>query len=489
MIRNGFDIANGTVLSTQVCVVGSSVAGVTVAWELQKAGIQVILIEGSRPYATLRDSWPDKTLLYNGEALGLFATNEPDFLILADNDPRSPAWERERIYGGTSAHWGGQSRPEDPVDLAARPNFPGWPVDRAELDKFYARASELLRLHGGFNPDGRNFSNEFWEGILKAKAPSLPGFDTEMYQFVGGKYRNFATRTFDDGKTIGDTSVDVIQNASLLDIGHHYGSVQELRVASMDKAIPPQKATEFTIKADVVVLACGAVANARQLLLSDIGNEHDQVGRYFMCHPLSQGPAVFVNGTYLTDAESRFMNGRTPQGGTWTDRNGVGVNARFIPNAETVAPGIGRCWFWAGGGQYYYEPVPVADSRITLADSVDPVFGQRQTRIHWQLSDIDQQTYETTTALFQSVVSTSVDFLPWEQVKAQLIVNGHHIGTARMSEKPEDGVVDRNLKVHSMKNLYVAGSGVYPTAGISNPTFTITMFSIRLADHLKTVLG
>jgi choline dehydrogenase-like flavoprotein len=49
---------------------------------------------------------------------------------------------------------------------------------------------------------------------------------------------------------------------------------------------------------------------------------------------------------------------------------------------------------------------------------------------------------------------------------------------------PAQGVVDANLKVHSMDNLYVAGSSVFVTAGVSNPTFTIITLSIRLADHL-----
>jgi choline dehydrogenase-like flavoprotein len=70
-----------------------------------------------------------------------------------------------------------------------------------------------------------------------------------------------------------------------------------------------------------------------------------------------------------------------------------------------------------------------------------------------------------------------------------LIVNGHHIGTTRMSADPTQGVVDANLKVHSFFNLYVAGSSVFPSAGISNPTFTIIALSIRLADHLSGASG
>ena len=58
-----------------------------------------------------------------------------------------------------------------------------------------------------------------------------------------------------------------------------------------------------------------------------------------------------------------------------------------------------------------------------------------------------------------------------------------------MSADPAQGVVDANLKVHSLANLYVAGSSVFASTGISNPTFTIITLSIRLAEHLIGVLG
>ncbi|MGH9824321.1 MAG: GMC oxidoreductase, partial [Blastocatellia bacterium] len=471
-------------LSTQVCVIGSGPAGITAAWQLQKAGIKVILIEGSREHSCLEDSWPDKVLLYDGKAEGLFTGNEPEFLILPHLAHGDPASERERIYGGTSTHWGGQSRPEDPLDLEKRPGFPGWPISREDLDPFYAQAVALCNLHGDYNLRGDNFSAEYWAGILQAEVPALDGFDVEMYQYVGGCYRNFATRTF-DGITIGQSQVDVILNASLLDIDHHQGTVSELRVASMDTSVPPKKATEFTIKADAYVLACGAVANARQLLLSNAGNEHDLAGRYFMCHPLSRSQVITTTIPYLTDDQSRLLGGQTSIG-AWTDKNGVRVSGRFIPNAEqTRNLGIGRCWFWYQYGAYYFEMAPNPDSRVTLSDKVDPVFGQRQTKIHWQLSSLDEQTYEKTTALFKTAANNlcgDVSSYSWPDVKGQLIVNGHHIGTTRMSRDPTQGVVNADLKVHSLDNLYVAGSSVFPSAGISNPTFTIITLSIRLAD-------
>jgi choline dehydrogenase-like flavoprotein len=54
-----------------------------------------------------------------------------------------------------------------------------------------------------------------------------------------------------------------------------------------------------------------------------------------------------------------------------------------------------------------------------------------------------------------------------------------------MSEDPKQGVVDANCRVHSLSNLYIGGSAVYPTAGAVNPTLTLVALSLKLADHLK----
>ena len=61
----------------------------------------------------------------------------------------------------------------------------------------------------------------------------------------------------------------------------------------------------------------------------------------------------------------------------------------------------------------------------------------------------------------------------------------HHMGTTRMHEEPRQGVVDADSKVHGLGNLYLAGSGVFPTSGAPNPTLTLIALALRLSDHLK----
>ena len=63
----------------------------------------------------------------------------------------------------------------------------------------------------------------------------------------------------------------------------------------------------------------------------------------------------------------------------------------------------------------------------------------------------------------------------------------HHIGGTIMGMEPKTSVVDSNLKVHSVDNLYICSSSVFPTSGCANPTYTICALAIRLANHLNNV--
>jgi choline dehydrogenase-like flavoprotein len=58
-----------------------------------------------------------------------------------------------------------------------------------------------------------------------------------------------------------------------------------------------------------------------------------------------------------------------------------------------------------------------------------------------------------------------------------------------MGTDPAASVVDATLKVHGLTNLYVASCAVYPSGGSSNPTFTLMALTLRLADHLRGLVG
>ena len=47
-----------------------------------------------------------------------------------------------------------------------------------------------------------------------------------------------------------------------------------------------------------------------------------------------------------------------------------------------------------------------------------------------------------------------------------------------------DSIVDKNCKVHGVKNLYISGSSIFTSGGAANPTLTIAALSYRLGYHL-----
>ncbi|MEA2560107.1 MAG: hypothetical protein QOH06_1611 [Acidobacteriota bacterium] len=500
MIDDGRSFLGKPPLKTQVCIVGTGPAAVTLAWYLLRQGIDVTLLEGSRvfnpsgPNAKVNSSYlyNENTLLYNGESLGLFATTEPQFLIRPTPQFNQGASERDRIYGGTSTHWGGQARPLDAVSFEKRPGFPGWPVTRADLDPYYAEACQFLDLYGPYYaPDGTagyNFTAEFWANELGLKVADMEGFDVDMYQFVPGQNLQFQARRI-DGKTIGESNARVILNASLLNIVHQGGHASSLNVGVMDdNRDKPKKLGEFNISADVYVLACGAVANARQLLLSDVPNRYDLIGRYLMAHPIAQGAdAVSVDPYYLSGPEQRLLSYQNPGSKYYPVTFLAGL---LTPSTEALRVlHAGSCWFGPGGtDNFYHELIPEYQSQVMLSSTKDPVFGQQQTRVNWVLNENEPENFKTLADLFKRAVTAKgggpVDIGDWADIENRMVFNGHHLGTTRMSATEQDGVVDRNLKLHTVDNLYVAGSSVWASAGISNPTFSIVAFSIRLADYL-----
>jgi choline dehydrogenase-like flavoprotein len=65
----------------------------------------------------------------------------------------------------------------------------------------------------------------------------------------------------------------------------------------------------------------------------------------------------------------------------------------------------------------------------------------------------------------------------------------HAASTTRMSLDAAEGVVDADLKVHGMNNLYVVSNGCFPALGAVNPTLTLTALALKLGDHMTAEAG
>jgi hypothetical protein len=61
----------------------------------------------------------------------------------------------------------------------------------------------------------------------------------------------------------------------------------------------------------------------------------------------------------------------------------------------------------------------------------------------------------------------------------------HEVGTLRMSEKDQKGVVDADLQVKGNEGLFVCDNSVFPTSPAANPSLTLAALALRLADHIR----
>ncbi|RFM26272.1 GMC oxidoreductase [Deminuibacter soli] len=61
---------------------------------------------------------------------------------------------------------------------------------------------------------------------------------------------------------------------------------------------------------------------------------------------------------------------------------------------------------------------------------------------------------------------------------------GHSIGTHRMGSDPQKSVVNKDLQSWDHSNLYLVGSGAFPSTATSNPTLTIAALALRAAETI-----
>lgn len=512
-------------LQTNLCIVGTGAAGIALAREFIGTRCRVAILEsgGLRSSARVQR-------LYAGENVGL-----PSYAL---------TYSRFRVFGGTTTRWAAQCRPLDPIDFERRPGIPhsGWPFDHAHLESWYPRAMAVCGL-GTDEPRP-------WEP--DSGALPLAQAELEAIRFRFGYPRDFGEtyRTeFEQSK-----NVDVLLNASVVEIQPtpDLRAVQAVRAKTLE-------GRAFQIRAQVYVLACGAIENTRLLLASNgiaptgLGNEHDLVGRFFMDHPYlttghfvpaapqyADGPHVIRSyrhaGLDQTSHVGFVLNERIRR-----DEELTGCSAYFIRCLASEATpeyfsrgGKSRLRLaeflehrtlrGAGGSRHLWnvakgyrevgltlarraseviwprhvlafrtilETTPRPDSRVTLSTARDRL-GTPCVQVDWRISERDRRGLDRLRQAIGKAIDSrglgvlaedpGVDEAGWPN---SMEGGKHHMGTTRMHVDPKQGVVDPDCRMHGMANLYIAGSSVFPTSGYANPTFTIVVLALRLADHLK----
>ena len=226
----------------------------------------------------------------------------------------------------------------------------------------------------------------------------------------------------------------------------------------------------------------------------DIGNE----GWNFVV-----AGAQFGGDPHVTTID--FVNGMNASGLNKRDFSQLKDNIALFgaPLAQKLNDLISR-QFRIG---FLVEQTPDPKNRVTLSSEFKDGLGLPRPEIAYDLSDYTRQgivaSYRMRKLIFDKLGATDFTHpLPpapdpsanspgrfQETIDGKPVTltyggAGHIMGTYRMGDNPKTSVVDSFQRSHDHNNLYLVGSGTFPTGGTANPTLTLSALAIRTADRI-----
>ncbi|WP_323002006.1 GMC family oxidoreductase [Denitromonas sp.] len=503
-----------------VVIIGSGAGGGTLADELTRQGVDVVILEAGKHHTQedfendewamfAKISWLDKRI----SAGGWHHT---------ETYPNLPAWIVKGV-GGSTMHWSGLALRFMAHEFKTRSTYghvPGanvldWPISYDELAPYYEIAERKMGVAGtkasGLPPMPPN--NHY--KVIEAGARKI-GYK-DIVRPVASNTRPHDGRPACQqigycmqGCKIGakwSTLYSEIPRA--MKTGH-----AELRPQSMVLRIEHDKSGKATgvlyadkdgnqhlQKARVVCVAGNSIESPRLLLNSasslfpnGLANSSGQVGRNYMNHTtaaaltINPGPVYMYRGFDIAAVVSDEVPNNPDRGflGGY-HLEGLALHLPFA--AAFMKPGgWGRevssalekfdhmSCVWVCGEDLAQEensitlhptekdqhglPIPI----VTKTDHTNDAAMRRHGLAQWR-------------KLSEAVGATRViDMPPYPA--------SHNMGTNRMSEKARDGVVNKWGQTHDIKNLFVSDGSQFTSSGAANPTLTIVALAIRQAEYI-----
>ncbi|MFT4784429.1 MAG: choline dehydrogenase-like flavoprotein [Paracoccaceae bacterium] len=502
-----------------VVIIGTGAGGGVLANELAQKGVSVVALEaGGRhlPEDFINDEW---------DSFGQLAWLDPrttsgDWRVAKDFSGL-PAWIVKSV-GGTTQHWAGASLRFQDYEWKARTtygdvegaNLLDWPIDPAEMDPWYTMAEDKLGVTRTGDRPGLPGNNNY--KVFEAGAKKL-GYkevhtgrmainsdnnrDRAMCQqtgfcFQGCKWGAKWSAGYVDipeGEATGNLEVRSHSHVARI-LHNEAGKVTGVEYFDKDGTLQTQKARIVCVAGNSFESPRLLLNSASEMFPNGLANSSDQVGRNYMRHMTGSVYAVFDKpvkmwrGTTMAGIiqdESRHDPSRGFVGGYELETLSLGLP--FM--AAFLDPGAWGREFTSALDQYENmagmwivgEDMPQADNRVTLNMEVKDQHGLPVANVHFDEhpNDIAMRThaYQQGQAVYDAVGATRTFPTP-------PYPSTHNLGTNRMSEKPEDGVVNKWGQTHDIENLFVSDGSQFTTGAAENPTLTIVALAIRQADHI-----
>jgi choline dehydrogenase-like flavoprotein len=251
--------------------------------------------------------------------------------------------------------------------------------------------------------------------------------------------------------------------------------------------------------ANVVVVACGALATALLLLRSandkhpdGLANGSGQLGRNYIRHnqsvlmAITRQPndtvfqkTVGVSDFYFGADDFEFPLGLIQMTGkSHPDTiRGEALPAwlEWLPEKPFEYLARHSLDFWLSS-----EDLPRPENRIRYEGG----------RVVVEQTDNNMQGHRRLRAKLESLLGP-MDAHPFMLERNYYLgkdvpIGGtaHQAGTARFGEDPATSVLDLDCKAHELDNLYLADASFFPSIGAVNPTLTIIANALRVADRI-----
>jgi choline dehydrogenase-like flavoprotein len=525
--------------TADVVIIGSGVAGAMCAWRLARKGVKVLILEaGPR--------------IDRGQVVRNFmATVNLDLSGGYPNEPWAPRpdWstpvggyfrqvgepivraEYLRVVGGTTWHWNGNAIRLHPSDFRLKSTYGvgvDWPITYDEIEPYYVEAENEMGVAG---EDG----DPQFPRSASYPMPPLPSTYADRiimdrlaplgFQFaarpVTRNSRDYDGRARCEGFSL---CAPICPSGARYNAMVHVEKAEKLGVRVIDNARVDRVeagpdgriiAAHFArpggetamASGRAFILAANGLESPRLLLASaddrvpaGIANTSDQVGRNFMEHP-----AYLVRGLMPVPVYS----GRGPDGTVawYGGRDGAFRKTRAafhlatgnrirmhdIANhylAEGLMPpeldsAIQHHAIHEFEIDSQLEQLPNPDNRVTIDWSDRDSAGQPRMTLHFTLSEYELRTSAEIYRQFDRIVKA----LNCKEIfRSDFFAHHHLMGTLRMGQDRRTAVVDDTCRAHDHPNLFVAGSAVFPTGGIANPTLTIAALALRTADAVSVQL-